>query len=150
MYIIRPPPTSTRLAKDSARAVVASEQASAIIASNFTTCVSWLFALRLQFTCSMSGDFRKSQPVSFYWARRRNVDANQLFRAIDPNGSVTVPMSALCQKRTCALVPLNARCGLLPAEQWKHGFANAAACGQSRNCRSFDRQSRTSVRRLRA
>src|SRR5215475_9734759 len=37
MYIIRPPPTSTRLAKDSARAVVASEQASAIRASNFTT-----------------------------------------------------------------------------------------------------------------
>src|SRR5215472_2910551 len=37
MYIIRPPPMSTRLAKDSARAVVASEQASAIRASNFTT-----------------------------------------------------------------------------------------------------------------
>src|SRR5262245_49953738 len=37
MYIIRPPPMSTRLAKDSARAVVASEQASTIRASNFTT-----------------------------------------------------------------------------------------------------------------
>src|SRR6516162_11363379 len=37
MYIIRPPPMSTRLAKDSARAVVANEQASAIRASNFTT-----------------------------------------------------------------------------------------------------------------
>src|SRR5215470_14047791 len=37
MYIIRPPPMSTRLAKDSARAVVASEQESAIRASNFTT-----------------------------------------------------------------------------------------------------------------
>jgi hypothetical protein len=37
MYIIRPPPMSTRLAKDSARAVVASEQASAIRASNFRT-----------------------------------------------------------------------------------------------------------------
>jgi hypothetical protein len=37
MYIIRPPPMSTRLAKDSARAVVASEQASAIRGSNFTT-----------------------------------------------------------------------------------------------------------------
>jgi hypothetical protein len=37
MYIIRPPPMSTRLAKDSARAVVASEQASAIRANNFTT-----------------------------------------------------------------------------------------------------------------
>jgi hypothetical protein len=37
MYIIRPAPISTRLAKDSARAVVASEQASAIKASIFTT-----------------------------------------------------------------------------------------------------------------
>jgi hypothetical protein len=37
MYIIRPPPMSTRLAKDSARAIVASEQASAIRAGNFTT-----------------------------------------------------------------------------------------------------------------
>src|SRR5262245_5209414 len=37
MYIIRPLPMSTRLAKDSARAVVASEQASAIRAINFTT-----------------------------------------------------------------------------------------------------------------
>jgi hypothetical protein len=37
MYIIRPPPISTRLAMDSARAVVASEQASAIRASDFTT-----------------------------------------------------------------------------------------------------------------
>jgi hypothetical protein len=35
--VIRPPPMSTRLAKDSARAVVASEQASAIRASDFTT-----------------------------------------------------------------------------------------------------------------
>src|SRR6516164_7106676 len=37
MYIIRPPPMSTRLAKDSARAVVASEQVSAIRSSDFTT-----------------------------------------------------------------------------------------------------------------
>src|SRR4051794_30922125 len=37
MYIIRPPPMSTRLAKDSARDVVASEQASAITVSNLTT-----------------------------------------------------------------------------------------------------------------
>src|SRR5262245_20542180 len=37
MYIIRTRPMSTRLAKDSARAVVASEQASAIRASNFRT-----------------------------------------------------------------------------------------------------------------
>src|SRR5262245_29295410 len=37
MYIIRPPPMSTRLAKDSGRAVVASEQASTMRASNFTT-----------------------------------------------------------------------------------------------------------------
>jgi hypothetical protein len=37
MYIIRPPPMSTRLAKDSARTIVVSAQASAIRASNFTT-----------------------------------------------------------------------------------------------------------------
>jgi hypothetical protein len=37
MYIIRPPPMLTRLAKDPARAVVASEQASVRRASNFTT-----------------------------------------------------------------------------------------------------------------
>jgi len=32
----------------------------------------------LQFTCSMSGNFHKSHPVIFYWARQRNFDANQL------------------------------------------------------------------------
>jgi hypothetical protein len=55
MYIIRPPPMSTRLAKDSARAVVASEQASAIRASNFTATCFMLFAFQLQFTCSVAG-----------------------------------------------------------------------------------------------
>jgi hypothetical protein len=45
MYIIRPAPMSTCLAEDSARAVVASEQASAIRASNFTT--MWFMVVRL-------------------------------------------------------------------------------------------------------
>jgi hypothetical protein len=45
MYIIRPPPMSTRLAKDSARTVVASEQASAIGASSFTT--MWFMVVHL-------------------------------------------------------------------------------------------------------
>jgi hypothetical protein len=45
MYIIRPPPMSTRLAKDSARTVVASEQASPIRASDFTT--MFLMVVRL-------------------------------------------------------------------------------------------------------
>jgi hypothetical protein len=44
------------LAKDSARAVVASEQASAIRASDFTT--TCFIIVRLQFTCSMSGNFQ--------------------------------------------------------------------------------------------
>src|SRR5262249_18697808 len=42
-----PPPMSTRLAKDSARAVVPSEQASTIRASNFTTMC--FMVVRLQF-----------------------------------------------------------------------------------------------------
>jgi hypothetical protein len=75
------------LAKDSARAVVASAQAIAIKASNFTTSPFALIHLldirRL----------RKSHPVSFYWARRRNFDANQLWEVLIR--SVTVPMSAL-------------------------------------------------------
>jgi hypothetical protein len=55
---------STRLAKDSARDVVTSEQASAITANNFTTmCFT---VVRLQFTCSMSGNLNKSRPIIFY------------------------------------------------------------------------------------
>ena len=60
-------------------AVVASERASAIRASNFTTMCFMVVRLSpLQFTRSMSGNFHKSHPVIFYWARRRNFDANQL------------------------------------------------------------------------
>jgi hypothetical protein len=82
MYIIRPPPMSTRLAKESARAVVASEQASAISASNFTAMCFMLFAFRFQFICSMSSNFRKSNRVIFHLARRKNFDANQLQKHI--------------------------------------------------------------------
>jgi hypothetical protein len=53
----------------------------------------------------MSGNFHKSHPVIFYWARRRKFDANQL-RAVDPNSSVAVPMSALGQKQTSDSRPL--------------------------------------------
>jgi hypothetical protein len=56
MYIIRPPPMSTRLAKDSARAVVASEQASATKASNFTTMCFMVVRLSPSIRCSMSGN----------------------------------------------------------------------------------------------
>jgi hypothetical protein len=57
MYIIRPPPMSTRLAKESARAAVASEQASAKKASNLTTMCFMIVRPRPQFTCSTSGKF---------------------------------------------------------------------------------------------
>src|SRR5262249_25041945 len=52
MYIIRPPPMSTRLAKESARAVVASEQVSAIRAST-TMC---FMVVRLSPSIHLLGD----------------------------------------------------------------------------------------------
>jgi hypothetical protein len=51
---------STRLAKDSARAVVASEQASAIRANSFTTMYFMVVRLSPSIHCSMSGNFHKS------------------------------------------------------------------------------------------
>jgi hypothetical protein len=56
MYIIRPPPMSTRLAKDCARAAVASKQASATRASDFTA--MGFMVVCLQFTCSTSGNLQ--------------------------------------------------------------------------------------------
>jgi hypothetical protein len=47
---------STRLAKDSARAAVAGEQATATRATNFTTMCFMVVAFLLRFTCSMSGN----------------------------------------------------------------------------------------------
>jgi len=57
MYIIRAPPMSTRLAKDSARAVVASEQMSVTRASNFTKMCFMSFTFSFHFPRSMLGSF---------------------------------------------------------------------------------------------
>src|SRR5215510_10164613 len=62
MYIIRPPPMSTRLAKDSARANVASEQATAIRASNFTTMYFMVVRLSPSIHLLIFGNFHKSHP----------------------------------------------------------------------------------------
>src|SRR5262249_9069328 len=78
MYIILPPPMSTCLANDSARAVVASEQASVITASNFTMMCFMVVRLSPPIHLLDVRQIHKSHPPIFYWARRRKFDANQL------------------------------------------------------------------------
>jgi hypothetical protein len=78
MYIIRPPPMSTRLAKDSARAVVASEQASAIRANNFTTMCFMVVRLSPSIHLLDVRQLPQIAPSHFLLGERRNFDANQL------------------------------------------------------------------------
>src|SRR5215468_7338580 len=95
MYIIRPPPMSTRLAKDPARAVVASEQASAIRASDFATmCFMVVRVLPLIHLLHVQ-QLPKSRLVIFYWARRRNKST------VKPPilSSVAVPLAATGHER---------------------------------------------------
>jgi hypothetical protein len=94
MYIIRRPPMSTHLAKDSARAVVASEQTSAIRASNFTTMC--FMVVRLSPSIHLL-DVRQStnhtQSFSIGPGAETLMQINCESR--DPKSSVAVPMSAL-------------------------------------------------------
>ena len=85
---------STRLAKDSARAVVASEQASAIRA-NFTTMCFMVFRLWPSIHLLDVRPLSKSRLVIFYWARRRNKST------VKPPilSSVAVPLAATGHER---------------------------------------------------
>jgi hypothetical protein len=74
MYIIRPPPMSIRLAKDSARAVVASEQASAIRANNFTT----MCFMVVRPSPSNVRQLRQITPSHFLLGEAQKLCANQL------------------------------------------------------------------------
>src|SRR5262249_43528808 len=97
MYIIRPPPILTRLAKDWARATVASKQARAIRASNFKT----MGFMLVRFSPSIhSLDVRQLPQITpgiFHWAAHRNFDANQLWtrRSKQSGGSSDVGFGSL-------------------------------------------------------
>jgi hypothetical protein len=80
---------STRLAKDSARTVVASEQVSAIRASDFS-CM--LFAFRLNSSADV-GNFNKSHPVIFYWA-----SAETLMQINTADGPTTRPSPVVIKR----------------------------------------------------
>jgi hypothetical protein len=66
------------LAKDSARAVVASEQASAIRASNFTTMCFMVVRLSPSIHLLDVRQLPQIAPSHFLLGERRNFDANQL------------------------------------------------------------------------
>src|SRR6516164_1342170 len=93
MYIIRPPPMSTRLAKDSARAVVATEQASAIRSRNFTTMCFMVVRLSPSIHLLDVRQLPQITPSHFLLGR----GAETLMQI---NCSVAVAMSALGQKQT--------------------------------------------------
>src|SRR5262245_29657510 len=103
MYIIRPPPMSTRLAKDSARAVVASEQASAIRASNFTTMCFMVVRFSPSIHLLVVRQLPTNHTQSFSIGRGAETLMQINCERHRSNSSVAVPMSALGQNQTFAL-----------------------------------------------